>query len=537
MADEAVRPSGGGGIFLALALVAALALVGLEVRLGHTYPLREFDTEQRAGSARALLETGKWSALTLRHWELVGHEQTARDRPWPVQVWSLGYPLLLAAGFALVHNQDAVAVGLPVLAYLACFVLTFLLARRLGGVKVAGLALVLLLAHAGLAQRSAVSHLESTYAVFLLGATLLFIARPGRWGVALLGGALLGFAYTIRPTALAWFPLVLLAGVGEEPDRRRGGIFAAVLGLALMLAANTLLVKALSPPALPVTGPTISYGQMQLREATPLSISTADHAVPQSLSRDELLTRWPEFAQKLTRGAGEALLNVGYVFPVGLLLLAVMGMLAAVKRPEARVLAGVALVAAGLGALGVLLTAYFSMDRYFADWAPFLAVFGALGLGWAYEQASSAGRTLAPAALVLVALVLVGGPFLTALLPLRSLSRLPEGYFLGREVERLVPTGAIVGSPAAAEIAWHGHRRAIVLPLLSPDQVLEVDRRLQRMDALVLEKGQFPGGTPPETLGDFRKVGEAVTAWRVVKGQRDMHTWEVYVRARVRSGT
>ncbi len=516
---------------LALALPAALLLVGLEIRLGHTYPLREFDTAQRAGSARALLETGQWSALTLRHWELVGHEQTARDHPWPVQVWSLGYPLLLAAGFAVVGNQDAVALGLPVLAYLGCFVLTFLLARRLGGVRTAGLAMLLLLSHAGLAQRTAVSHLESTYALLLLAATLLFLIRPGRWGWALMGGLLLSVAYAIRPTALAWFPLVLLAGVGiAAPAPRRGTVLAAVAGLALGLIANGLLVQALSPPSLPTTGPTLSYTQMQLREATPLTVSTAERAVPEALTREQLLAQWPLFAQKVIRGAGEALLNAGQIVPLGLLVLGLLGMLVTAPRAETRGLAGVVLLAAGLGTLGVLLTAYYSLDRYFADWAPFLAVFGALGLGWAYRQAANTKSRMAPAALVLVSFLFVAGPLLTALLPLQSISRLPESYFLGREVQRLVPREAIVGSPMAAEIAWHAHRRGIVLPPLSPEQVLEVDRRLQRMDALVLEQGQFAEGVLPNELGDFHKVGENVTAWRVVKGQRDLHRWAIYLR-------
>jgi hypothetical protein len=517
-------------LILALGLALGLALALFHVRTLHTYPLHEFDTMQRAGSARALLETGRWSALTLRHWELVGHEHTAEGRLWPVQVWSRGYPLLLAAGFALCPDEDLVAIALPIAAYLGCLALTFLIARRLWGLRRATLALLLLLGHATLAQWSAVGHLESTYALCLLGTLLLVLTREPRWPRLLAAGALLGFAYMIRPTALAWLPLLLVAGVGEKRAGRVAAVSAAGLGLALMLVVNLLLLRSLSPPPLAATGPTISYAEMQLRENTPFTVSTNESLTPAPMSPEQLWRNWPVFAKKALHGAGDLTLNLAQYFPLALLLLAPLGMLLAVREPLPRTLAGAVLATVVLGMAGTLLTAFWSLARYAADWGPFLALFAALGLDWAWKGTRrAAGRTAAAVVAATAALVILG-PFLTLTLPLGSVQRPPEGLALGRQVAGLVPPEAIVASPMAVQIAWHGQRRGIVVPYVPAAQVLEMDRRMIRLDALVLEASQFGATGPPETLGEFRKVAEINLPWRRVESVSNYHTWAVYLR-------
>lgn len=522
--------AGRAALVLALGLILGLALALFHVRVLHTYPLHEFDTMQRAGSARALLETGRWSALTLRHWELVGHEHTAEGRLWPVQVWSLGYPLFLAAGFALCLDQDLVAVVLPILAYLGCLALTFLIARRLWGLGLAALALLFLLAHATFAQWAAVGHLESTYTLCLLGALLLLLARRAAWSRHLAAGALLGFAYMIRPTALAWLPLVLVAGVGEKRATRVAAVSFAALGLGLMLVANALLARALSPPPLATTGPTISYAQMLLRENTPFTLSASDSLAPRPMSPAEIAGHWRVFARKALHGAGDFSVEVSQYFSLALLIFAPLGMLLAAREPLPRSLAGVVLATLLLGLGGTLLTASSSLARYGSDWGPFLALFAARGLDWAWRRArNTAGRTGASVTAALAALVILG-PFLALTVPLGSVERPPEGRALGQRVAQLVPPEAIVASPLAVQIAWHGRRRGIVIPYVPAEEVLEIDRRLVRVDALVLERSQFRDGEPSQALGDFHRVAEISLPWRTVRAHSDWHHWLVYRR-------
>ncbi len=533
--------TGRAALVLALGLALGLALALFHVSALRTYPLHEFDTMQRAGSARALLQTGRWSALTLRHWELVGHEHSAEARLWPVQVWSLGYPLLLAAGFAVCPDYDVVAVALPILAYLGCLALTFLIARRLWGLRLAALALLLLLAHATFAQWSAVGHLESTYTLCLLAALLLMLGSRPCWPRHLAAGALLGFAYMIRPTALAWLPLLLVAGVGEKRATRLAPVSFAALGLGLMLVANALLARGLSPPPLATTGPTISYAQMLLRENTPFTLSASDSLALAPMSPAEIAGHWRVFAKKVLHGAGDFAVEVSQYFPLALLILAPLGMLLCIREPLPRNLAGAVLAALFLGLGGTLLTASSSLARYASDWGPFLALFAARGLHWAWQRARETfGRTGAAVTAVVATLVILG-PFLALTVPLGSVQRPPEGRALGQWVAQLVPPQAIVASPMAVQIAWHGGRRGIVVPYTPAEQVLEIDGRLIRLDALVLERSQFRGGVAPQRLRDFRKVGETTLPWRTVKGLSNYHTWTVYVReaqgASGRSGT
>lgn len=518
-------------VILTVALCFALASALIYVRAGRTYPLFEGDSMLRAGSARELLRTGQWSALTLYHWELVGHEHTARNRPWPVQIWSLGYPLLLAAGFAIFGVNDAVVIGLPILGYLGCVVLVFVLARRLWNLRVATLALVLLLGAYSLVYWSARSHLESVYTCFLLAATLLMLSRRIRVPVALAGGVLLGMAYFIRPTALAFLPLLLLAGVGQRPVVRRRALLAAGTGFILMLAVSVVLTKALSPPPLPTTGPPISYAKMILLRMTPVDLRQA--AVPDAPSWAKVLKNWPEVIEKAVRGAWGAIVGVGELFPISLVLLAPLGMVLAMKHVVRRALAGALVAALVLGLVSLIITTG-AADRYTADYVPFLALFGAIGLQWTWRRMRDYGSIGGRRVFVLVAVVLIGGPFLGGLLARYSVHPLPEGWHLGRQVASLLPPDAIVGAPKsgsfypAKSIAWHGGRRGVQMGHFSAEEVLQIDQELIKLDALVLEQSQFPSGRAPAVLGDFRKIATVTVPWRVVKGQTNYHHYAVY---------
>ena len=515
-------------IVLVLALCFALLAIIWHIRVGHTLPLLNFDAMQRAGGAGQLVQTGQCATLTLRYWELVGHEHMARDRAWPAQIWSLGYPLLLATGFAFFGVNDSVVLGLSILGYLACVVLVFMLGRRLWNLHVATLALVLFLPETGLMRATAHGHLESVYIAFLLAALLLLLSKRRILLAATAGGMMLGFAYFIRPTALAWLPMILLAGVFGMPALRRRAILAALGGLAVMLLASLALTRLLSPAPLPATGPTISYSQWLLRDETPLAVT---EALPRALSGREMLGQWPAVGNKLLRGVYGAMLEVGRLFPLNLLLLAPLGMLLGLAEPRKRLLAGALIVTVALG-LGVsIATAYWGVERYASSFLPLLSLFGGGGLLWAYERAHShltaGGRTF----FVMVAALVIAAPFVGTVHAWRAVHRPPEGWHLSRQIDQILPPGALVASPMAVDISWHSGQRGIQIPAsFGPKQVLEIDRQLIKLDALILRKEAFATAGMPEKIGDFRKVASATVPWRVTKGHAEYHRYGVYLR-------
>ena len=521
---------------VALALLLGLGSVLLQVRIQCGYPLREIDTMQRAGSARMLLETGRWSTRVLRSWELVGHEHTAEHRPWPIQNWSLGYPLCLAAVFALGRNYDAALLAWSITMYVGCVLLTFLLARRLWDQRTALAAVALFLAYAALPLWSALGHIESTYAVCLLAATLLLLPRhvpptihdPRSTIHGLTAGVLLGAAFSLRPTALFWAPLLLLAGVGAPTAWRRRARWAALAGLALMVAAGALLTRSLSVPPLPSTGPAISYTQMSLRETTHLE-ATTDDVTPPALSSRQLLRAWPLLAKKVARGGVEALGDLDILLPAALLMLAPLGLALSLPEPRRRVLAGALLAAAALTLLAVALTVYFGLSRYAAAWGPFAAVYGAAALVWLWDRARASRVRAAPALVIVLAGLVAGGGYVSVALPMTTLTRTPEAYLLARQVQPLFPPDAIVAGACAYELSWHARLRAIQTENLSPELMLELDRRLIRLDGFVMETRAFPG-EPPPTLGDFRRLRVFTVPYEILKGRVQARTWVAYGR-------
>jgi hypothetical protein len=527
----------GPALVLVVALLLGLGSGLLNVRLQCGYPLREIDTMQRAGSARTLLETGRWSTRVLRSWELVGHEHTAENRPWPIQNWSLAYPLCLAAVFALWHNYDAGLLAWSLTMYLGCVALVWLLARRLWDDRAALGAVALFLGYGLLPLWSALGHIESTYALCLLAATLLLLPRQADSTIhaprstihGLAAGLLLGAAYAIRPTALAWIPLLLLAGLGAAPAARRSARGAALAGLALMIAGNFWLTRQLSVPPLPATGPTISYTQMALRETTSISATDVTDVTPPGLSYGQLLHAWPILARKVVRGLVEGLGDPDILLPAGLLILAPLGMVLGLPDPRRRTLAGAVLAAWAVSVLVIYLTIFFGLSRYAAAWSPFAAVFGGAGLVWLYDRARASRVRAAPAVVAALALLIVGGAYVAATVPMTTLTRTPEAYLLARQVQPLFPPDAIVAGYCAYELSWYTRLRVIETKDISPDQMLKLDRRLIRLDGFVLERHQFTGDPPP-TLGVFRRRQVFSVPYEILKGQPLAQTWVVYGR-------
>jgi hypothetical protein len=505
-------PRGLGTALLGGTLLLTLLLSLAQVRDHVFLPLAEFDTEERAGSARQLLETGRWSDNCLREWELVGHAHVAEGRPWPVGVWSLGYPLLLAAGFALFGLRDAVAVGLPILGFPGCVALAFWLARRLWGLRVAALTCLLLLVENDLIYWSARGALEPVYTVCVLGAVCLVLLYPRRVAPALAAGALIGMAYFLRPTATAWVPFLLLAGLSARPaassPRRWPALLAAAGGLAAMLLIAVTLTRALSVPPLPTTGLTISYTQALVREFSTYQVHSGSVGEPQALSWRQILTP-RALAHKVAVSLVYTARDLVAGTPLILLILGPLGMWLSRADRRLRALSWCLLLAMVLVLAATVMTAPSSAGRYFSDFVPLLAIFAALSLLWLWRRVTArAGRAGQVLYLVVVAALLLQ-PFANHRMPFHRVHPQSVDYYLGRAVAEVTPPDAVIGSGFAVQICWHAHRRGIHLArrggLVTAQDLLQADRDLFHFDALVLDGAAFPA-SPPQRLGPFALV-------------------------------
>lgn len=168
--------------------------------------------------------------------------KAAAGGPWFSDLRPMGYPLLLALGFAVFGEVHWYGEALNLVLAVATGALLYAWVRRIESPTAGALALGLFAICPAQALMVAVQGTEIPYGAAVLAAVLAFSRvtgpRPMLW--AGLGGALLGLSQYIRPTSLALVPAVVaylwLACRPFEPRR--------FLALAATAVASTLIVLA-----------------------------------------------------------------------------------------------------------------------------------------------------------------------------------------------------------------------------------------------------------------------------------------------------
>jgi hypothetical protein len=268
---------------------------------------------------------------------------------------------------------------------------------------------------------------------------------------------------------------------------------------------------------------------MSLRETTSISATDVHDVTPPGLSYRQLLHAGPILGRKVVRGVVEALGDPDILLPVGLLILAPLGMVLSLPDPRRRTLAGAVLAAWVLTVLAISLTIFFGLSRYAAAWAPFAAVFGGAGLVWLYDRARASRVPAAPAVVFGLALVLVLGAYVATTIPMTTVRQLPDAQLLAQQIQPLFPPDAIVAGCCAYELSWYTRLRTVATKNLAAEEMLKLDQRLLRLDGFVMEREDLPG-QPPATLGDFRLIKVFTVPYQILKGQPVTQTWVVYGR-------
>lgn len=340
------------------------------------------------------------------------------------------FPGVIALVTAVVGNAETAARLVDLLAGTALVIPVFLIARRLGGERIALLSALLVAVHPYLVALSTSIFSENLYLPLLLTGTYGVISATGAggraWRSAALAGACLGLAYLVRPEGL------LFAGIGATAlslfkfRRRFSG-----LRLAVILAGCTAVI------ALPyMAWLTASTGQLLLESKSadnyaakkqilahvPLGeifFGINDDLSPKGASMEsnaEEIRQWHQDPYHAVRFAIETAPQsiwdvvrwLAFKRVLGgpvLVVFAITGLICGIRRREPWFIHG-ALLALGGGALLALLfvpTQQVFQDRYLISFLPPMLIWSAGGIAvmsaWTGEKAvtrgwvAAAGRT------------------------------------------------------------------------------------------------------------------------------------------------
>jgi hypothetical protein len=523
-----------------LVLLVALASAGnglLQVAPGGLH-LKLGDQFAYAAAGRTLAEGGGLQSSELRAYSLALVDQEGgrvdRDTRFPADLFSGGWPLVLAGVFRVFGASDAVYQGLNVALYALLGVVLFLFGRALGGAWAGLAAVVLLLCHTKLLLDGFSVGLEIPLVLMICTAALLLYARSGLLSAAA-AGALLAYAYFVRPTAVCFMPLGLLALFGRE-DRCSPGRLALFAGVLVVLVVGfTGLAAALSPAPL-VPGHDVSYLAQSLLYDTV--------AYPgKSIQLSAVVPTWQAVAalrmqvlRKFVQGLYQAADTASGVFPVHVLALVPLGFLAAgVRRRRSDAFALLA-AASWLGIVALAsLTFSDNLVRYELPAGILVIPFAGAGLvALQAELRTRWGRAAGLA--VLVVLLAAGG---LRLIEAQRAFGLGAGgspnRALAPEISALCPPGGLVathdieGLRDRAFIGWYGRCRSVALT----GSAQEVNRLLaQRVEAdafiTYLSDQAFREGTggklPEKWIAGYRLV-KRLTVRTPERGVQELGLW------------
>jgi 4-amino-4-deoxy-L-arabinose transferase-like glycosyltransferase len=157
--------------------------------------------------------------------------------------YPLGYPVLLNALFAVLHDYLLAAKTISIVSASLLVVCFYRTARMFSDPVVAALSTALLALNQTFVHYAATDNTDLPATALAFVSVYVLIATRGSRRHVALAGALLGGAYLIRYTSLAILPVecgwLLLA---DDSEHRRGGVAgAATLGLAFLLVASPQL--------------------------------------------------------------------------------------------------------------------------------------------------------------------------------------------------------------------------------------------------------------------------------------------------------
>lgn len=522
--------------WLVLLVAAAGAANGVAEVAPGRFSLRLSDQFAYAAAARSLAEGRGLQSSELRAYAMAVADQNGvtvtRATPIPPDLFSAGWPLLLAAAFRAFGSSDVVYQGLNVALYAALAVVMYLFGQALGGTWGGLAAAALLLCHARFLADGFAVGMEIPYALLALAAALCLYTRSGP-GSAAAAGVLLGYAYAMRPTAICLLPLGLLAllGRGDRVSLGRLGAFGGALILVVVVIGH--VGETLRPVPL-VPGRSVSYtAQALLYETETYPGNTVQHKAVLPTWQDVLALR-AQVLRKLVRGLFDAARTSAEACPGPVLALAPLGVLLATHRRRRTDVLALAILTSGL-ALAVLASLTFpdSMVRYELPAGVLAVPLAGAGLVHVRAELRSRWGRWSSLAIILI-LLIVAVP--RAIQAHRALSLGAHGNAsreMASSIRDVCAPGGLVaahdveGARLRALIGWYARCRSVSLDGSAGEVVRLLQQRVEA-DAFITYLSdptfQATGRAPEAWVPGFRLV-KRLKAQTAERGTQELGLW------------
>jgi len=448
----------------------SLAVITIALAVGIVYlsiagwQLRMPDAEQYAAIAARFLKTGQYQGVFTRGSEIATLSGPLdKERPWPASYHRPGFPLILAAAFAIGGASD-VTYHLVNIAFFALLLWTiYRLGEKCSSASSGFLAVALLVAVPAFLKDGFYSGLEMCFwALVALAALLSLRARQpidGLWAALPLG-----YAFFIRPTALVFLPLYLILFYHNN-RRFRSSVLAFLFALAVLFGAGHQVEKHLEPPALNPVQPLnlLAFNLLLGTETYP------GNRLDQRLVQPdwELVRKlWPQVVEKLARSTKATYTTITRSIPVWLFVLATIGIVWG-NSPPVKLLAIGTAMSGFVMIVGINLTTPMSVTRHLLPITAMAAVIAGAGSEALLRRWRAALTQVQYVGVVALVIAVIGYPLAFHLVEQAKIARLGMGgHVVAPYVAPYTSYDDIVVAPycAALDVSLYAQRRCVVLP-------------------------------------------------------------------------
>ena len=456
--------------FIPVAIIIALRAASGWGQLAHPSAMEVAQIARSVSEGKGFVthELTPLSALT------VGSYNNAPDLSNPPL-----YTLALAMIFNAFGAKDATVVAASIGFFALATLMVFLLARRHFSLGVAALAAALYSTQFELVK-TALTGTSSTFAAMMLALFWYVLTAPGartpRHYVK--AGALFGLGYLSQYSMLLLLPAVLVY-VWYSAKKRRG---LAMLGFAIaaVAVASPWLVRNF----LLMHNPIFTMSQYDLFISTIYYPSYDVHRTFAAVPSPVLfaLTHLPPFLAKALEGLGQIYWQAPALTGMYVLPFFILSLFAKVKDDSAVAARRLLLACIAILTLGIALSD--QQASHLASLAPVIVVFAAGYMLQVVQRAISAPfRRFAILALIVIGAALPAGLALS-----KSIAPTPQGIPAQfADMDKAVPSDAVVMSDCPWAVAWYGRRTAIWLPL-NPRQLAQIQEELGAVDAVFVSR-------------------------------------------------
>ncbi len=490
---------------LLVVLLAVIVMVGHLSVVG--WHLKMPDTTYYASTARQLLQTGRYQGVSLRLNELRTIDQTIdHDRPWPVSYCRPGFPLLLAGFFAVLGASDITYQIVNILSFCLLAWAVYRISTTINGsVRSGWYSLGLLIAIPVVLSEGTRIGLEMPFAALIL-LTALLLLQAKHWPAAVAAGAGLAMAMFMRPTALGFLPLGLLAGTAFNSSRRTLLLVFAVTFIVLTMSGH-VIESAINPPPRNPAKPFNLTADMLMWKTEHYGEGVVEEA-----SWAQVATHWRDVVEKFARSLNASWGLFVFVTPFWLVALAIWQLAKRQAGSKILPLAAVTAASALLIVLGINLTSPEALGRHLLPVGALLAALAGGGLGDIVSRSRARFSSLVHLFLVIVLISVISYSRLfvwaeQVVMPTAFLHA--EREKVGIRVRKYTSADDIIlGSYCGVPfVNWYGQRRAVGLPS-NPADVGKVVHELVPVDAVLVCADHSPAVASEleELLPDFTLV-------------------------------